>query len=135
MTGLWLREPSSRHYARCRLLYRSLKLYDIRWSRELSALRRLERLLVEEKRGSASVHGLDREMSRSELGAMLVETRNRIDALTSGRADRPRPKGPRLDPSRLPDAALNRLIQQHHDLAVVETLRAERARRSQEKSR
>ena len=38
--------------------------------------------------------------------ALMVETRNRLDALRSGRADRPRCKGPRFDPARIPDPAL-----------------------------
>ena len=46
-----------------------------------------------------SGHGLQREFNRSEIGTLLVETRNRLDALRNGRADRPRPKGPRFDPA------------------------------------
>ena len=37
---------------------------------------------------------------------LMVETRNRLDALRSGRADRPCCKGPRFDLARIPDPAL-----------------------------
>jgi hypothetical protein len=40
-----------------------------------------------------------------------------------------KPKGPRLDPRRLPDARLEHLIQHHRDLGLGEALRAERRRR------
>ena len=43
--------------------------------------------------------------------------------------DRPKPKGPALDPLRLPDDRLQVLIQTHRDMAGLEALRAERARR------
>jgi hypothetical protein len=73
---------------------------------------------------------LQRELTRTEIGTFLVETRNRLDALYSGRADRPCAKGPRFDPACIPDAALERLIQRHPDLEIVDRLRAERSRRS-----
>ena len=38
--------------------------------------------------------------------ALMVETRNRLDALRSGRADRPRCKGPSSIPLAIPDSAL-----------------------------
>jgi hypothetical protein len=41
---------------------------------------------------------LQRELTRADIGALLVETRNRLDALRSGRADRPRIKGPASTP-------------------------------------
>ena len=71
-------------------------------------------------------HGLASVLSRSEMGTMLVELRNRQRALVSGRAFAPRAKGPRLEPTRLTDEALERLIQMHPDLALVDRLRTER---------
>jgi hypothetical protein len=119
------------HYDRCGRLYRSLHADDIRASRDMSSLEACEPLF-NRARGAADIpfgYGLQRALPRAEIGALLVETRNRIDALRSGRADRPRRKGPRFDPARIPDAALDRLIQQHPDLGTVERLRAERGRR------
>jgi hypothetical protein len=122
---------SQPHYTRSGRLYRSLRVNDIRSSRDIAALEGCERLF-QRARGAGDVpcgRGLQRELTRAEIGALLVETRNRLDALRSGRADRPRPKGPRFDAVRIPDAALERLIQQHPDLEVVDRLRAERNRR------
>jgi hypothetical protein len=123
---------STPYHQRCRLLYRSLRLADIHACRDLEALAGLEQLF-DRARHYADLpagYSLRRVLARSELGALLVETRNRLEAVRSGRADRQRQPGPRLDPQRLPDAALERLIQHHPDLAVVELLRAERRRRA-----
>jgi hypothetical protein len=123
--------PSTRHYQRCAALYGSLGADDLRDCRDLGALEACERLFAG-ARGPCDVpagHGLQRELTRADIGALLVETRNRIAALRSGRADRPRPKGPRFAPAVLPDRALDRLIQRHPDLAIVEQLRAEKRRR------
>ena len=61
-------------------------------------------------------------------GELLVEVRNRRHLLAIGRT-LPKPKGPRLDATRLPFSALMKLIQTHQDPLVVERLRLERARR------
>ena len=74
-------------------------------------------------------HDLNRVWSRAELGVLLVEARNR-GRLLAMRRSAPKPKGPRLDPSRLPADRLEMLIQTHRDMAVAEALRAERARRA-----
>lgn len=66
--------------------------------------------------------------SQAELGALLVEARNRASLFALGR-DRPRIKGPRLDPAQIPLPALEQLIQRHPSLDLVERLRAERNRR------
>lgn len=66
--------------------------------------------------------------SAEELGVLLVEARNRTLLHQLGR-DRPRDKGPRFDPSRMPDAAIDALIQRHPDMRIVEELRSERLRR------
>lgn len=124
-------KASREHYNRCDRLYRSLSVNDIRFSRDIPALEACERLF-NHARGAGDVpsgHGLQRALTRAEIGALLVETRNRLDALRSGRANHPRSSGPRFDPMRIPDAALDRLIQQHPDLDTVNRLRAERIRR------
>ena len=123
---------SRAHYDRCGRLYRSLRIDDIRSSRDIPTLEACERLF-NRARGAADIpagRGLQRELTRAEIGALLVETRNRLDALRSGRADLQRAKGPRFDPLRIPEAALERLIQQHPNLATVDRLRTERLRRS-----
>jgi hypothetical protein len=123
--------PSRSHYDRCSRLYRSLRIDDIRSSRNIPALEACERLF-HRARGAADIppgRGLQRELTRAEISALLVETRNRLDALRNGRADRPRSRGPRFDPARIPDAALERLIQRHPHLDTVDRLRAERVRR------
>lgn len=64
----------------------------------------------------------------AELGELLVEARNRLELARLGR-DRARMRGPRFDPTRIPGDRLEHLIQRHPDLAIVDQLRAERARR------
>jgi hypothetical protein len=122
---------SRAHYDRYGRLYRSLRITDIRASRDIASLEACERLFNRARRpGDVPCgRGLQREFTRAQIGALLVETRNRLDALRSGRADRPRVKGPQFDPARIPDAALERLIQLHPDLDTVDRLRAERRRR------
>jgi hypothetical protein len=82
-------KPSRAHYDRRSRLYRSLHIEDIRFSRDISTLEACERLF-NRARGAADVpcgRGLQREFARAEIGTFLVETRNRLDALRSGRAD------------------------------------------------
>jgi hypothetical protein len=67
--------------------------------------------------------------TRAEIGALIVELRNRQALQLLGR-DRARERGPRLDPARLPLDRLEALIQQHPDLQLVDRLRAERRRRA-----
>lgn len=90
-------------------------------------LARVEQMLV--KARSGWLYGLDRAFTRAERGELLVEVRNRRHLLAMGRT-RPKPKNARLDPALLPDDALERLIQFHPDMTVVERLQAERHRRS-----
>jgi hypothetical protein len=118
---------SSDHYQRLRALYRSLTIARIRGSRDVTGLAIAIRMFdLGRHNPIPAFHGLASELSRAEMGAILVELRNRRNALISGRADFPRAKGPRLDPAMLTDAALDRLIQQHGDLSLVERLREER---------
>lgn len=69
-------------------------------------------------------------LPRAEMGTLLVELRNRQRSLASGHACMPRPKGPKFDPAMLTDEALERLIQTHPELAVVDRLRNERELRA-----
>lgn len=137
--GAWVRHmhrlfaiegPSSDHYARTRETARGLTTDRVRECRHDDDLARCEAMLVEAQSGW--LYGLDRAFSRAERGVLLVEVRNRRRLLALGR-DAPKAKGPRLDPASLPDDALNRLIQSHHDVKVVEKLRAERERRAIER--
>ena len=70
-----------------------------------------------------------RAFERGELGVLRMEVGDRIVCMRSGRAAPSRPKGPRLDPARLPDAGLSRFIQIHADLGLADRLRAEKAHR------
>jgi hypothetical protein len=119
--------PSSEHYRRLGCIYRSLTVARIRSSRDIVGLATAIRLFdLGRHNPLPAFHGLAREFSRAEMGTILVELRNRHKALVSGRADFPRAKGPKLDPAMLTDAALDRLIQRHGDLALVGRLREER---------
>jgi len=94
----------------------------------------LGRLRAARHPGGHALHDLDRVWSRSELGVLITEATNRLRQLALGRV-LPRPKGPRLDPRRLPDDRLEHLIQHHRDLAIVEVLRAELRRRRDQEAR
>ena len=119
--------PCRVHYARMAALYRSLTIAHIRASHDRPGLAAAEQLLGQARhRSSGLFRGPERSLSRAELGALLVELHNRQRMLASGRWLLPRARGPALDPALLPDAALDRLIQTHPDLALVERLRAER---------
>lgn len=122
-----------RHYSRCARVYRSLDVErDVRASFDLDGLDVLAAFLAEAgRRGARLPHGrpFSAEFTRAELGILRMAATNHIRSIRSGRAAEPRPKGPRLDPARLPDAALGHLIQIHSDLALVNRLRSERARR------
>lgn len=122
-----------RHHARCTRVYRSLDVdRDVRPCRDAGGLEALHAFVAQASiTGNRVPYGvpLSRVFARAELGMLRMEIDNRLRAIRSGRADDPRPKGPRLDPTRLPDDALIRLIQRHPDMAMVNRLRAERRRR------
>ena len=133
--GAWVRHmhrlfaiesPSGDHYRRSRETARSLTVERVRECRHEDDLARCETMLVEARSGW--LYGLDRAFTRAERGELLVEVRNRRHLLSLGRT-LPKPKGPRLDATRLPFSALMKLIQTHQDPLVVERLRLERARR------
>lgn len=120
---------SGDHYHRLRETARELTADRIRECRHDDDLERAEAMLDEARHGySGCLYGLDRALPKGELGVLLMEVRNRRRLLALGR-DRARERGPRLDPASLPMEAIERLIQHHRDMALVDRLRAERARR------
>ena len=108
---------------------RQLSADRIRTCHDAPAVTRLVKRLSAARYPTGELHDLDRVWSRAELGELLVEATNRRTLLAMGRSH-PRPKGPALDPRRLPDDRLAHLIQSHRDLGVVDALRAERERRA-----
>ncbi len=124
-----LMRPRSRLYERFDRTARTLTPGRIRQAEDPVAVAELVgRLRAARYSWGHDLHDLDRVWSRAELGILITEAVNRQRQLAIGRVA-PRPKGPRLDPRRLPDDRLEHLIQHHRDLQVVETLRAERRRR------
>lgn len=124
-----LMRPSRRLYERFDRTARTLTSGRIRICEDGAAVADLVcRLRAARYPGGHDLHGLDRVWSRAELGVLITEAVNRQRQLAMGRLVA-RPKGPRLDPRRLPDARLEHLIQHHRDLGLVEALRAERRRR------
>lgn len=124
-----LMRPSRRLYERFGRTARTLTSGRIRTCDDPVAVADLvHRLRAARYPGGHDLHGLDRVWSRAELGVLITEAVNRRRQLAMGRLEA-RPKGPRLDPRRLPDARLEHLIQHHRDLGLVEALRAERRRR------
>jgi hypothetical protein len=122
-----------RHSARCARVYRSLDVArDVRPCIDAAALDALRAFLAAASEPGARVPygwSFAQEFTGAELGVLRMEVGNQLARVRSGRAAVPRPKGPRLDPTRLPDTALDRLIQTHCDMNLVERLRAEKARR------
>lgn len=126
---LAIETASGDHYHRVRERARELTADRVRECRHDDDLERAESLLAASRHGfSGCLYGLDRAFTKGELGILLMEVRNRRRLLALGR-DRARERGPRLDPAYLPMEAIERLIQRHRDLELVERLRAERARR------
>jgi hypothetical protein len=122
-----LEEPSSDHYRRLRETARELTAARVRECRHDDDLERVELMLIEARSGW--LFGLDRAFTRAERGELLVEVRNRRQLLALGRSA-PKPKGARFEPSRLPDAVLDRLIQSHPNQQLVDQLRDEREHRA-----
>ena len=125
-----LMRPSNPLYGRFDATAGLLTVERLRSSRDVAALLDAARRLSAARFATGHhFHDLNRVWTRAELGTLLVEARNRGRLLAMGRAV-PKTKGPRLDPGRLPDDRLDVLIQSHRDMFLVETLRAERARRA-----
>lgn len=126
---LAIEKPSGEHYQRLRQTARELTPDRIRECRHDDDLDRAEGLLAEARHGFPGwLYGLERAFTKGEIGVLLMEVRNRRRLLALGR-DRCRERGPRLDPASLPLEAIERLIQTHRDMRLVERLRAERTRR------
>ena len=126
---LGLMRPSSAHYGRFDGTARQLTTERIRASCDHPAVRELtQRLSAARFPCSHHLHDLNRVWDRAELGPLVVEATNRDRLLAMGRSA-PRPKGPRLDPSRIPEDRLDVLIQTHRDLGLVDALRTEKRRR------
>ena len=124
-------DASIDNYLRLGRLYRSLTIDRIRASRDHVGLHRAAQMFALGRNNPIpTFYTLTRAFTRAEMGALLVELRNRRVAIISGRAMFSRIKGPRFDPARLTDAALDRLIQSHPDLTLVERLRNERELRA-----
>lgn len=121
------RAPNQARLARLAAL---LTLERIRSAQDPAAVAKLEAILRRLRRNPSTLGFAElaraARWGRPELGALIVEATNRGRHL-AGQVGRE--KGPRLDPARIPDDRLLALIQTHRDLAVVEALRAERARR------
>lgn len=121
---------SAAHDAQMTALHLSLTTAHIRASQDVAGLAAARRLLDAARScGTGLFRGPERSLTRAEIGILLVELHNRQAVLASGRWLLPRTKGPAFEPSLLPDTALERLIQTHRDLVVVERLRAERRSR------
>lgn len=114
------------HHQRFKRHARQLTPSAIRTSRDELAVRVVEARLRRARQPSGFGE-FARVWTRAELGVLITEATNRGRQLRDGER---RPPGPRFDPCRIPDDRLAALIQQHADLAVVEQLRAERARRA-----
>jgi hypothetical protein len=121
-----LEAPNSDHYHRSRETARELTVDRIRVCRHHDDLARVAQMLVGARSGW--LYGLDRAFTRAERGELLVEVRYRRCLLAMER-DKVKVRGPRLDPTRLPMAALERLIQHHEDRDLADLLRGERQRR------
>lgn len=115
-------------YARFRAFARTLTPHVIRDAADLAAMEHLDARL-RSARYATGFGQLHTVWTRAELGVLITEATNRARQLAAG--DPQREKGPALDPRRLPDERLDLLIQRHRDMAVVEALRQERARRAQ----
>jgi hypothetical protein len=113
---------SSEFYAQMSDHAGRLTVEAVRASRDAEALEALVRFLRD--RGWE----LQRYIAKTRRGELIGEATNRGRQLALGRVE-PRQRGPTLDPTRLPLDALERLIQTHRDLVVVEALRAELRRR------
>jgi len=122
-----LRRAATPLYERFDRDARQLTVARITAARDLAAVERVEAMLRAPSIGSGW-RDLWRVFDRRQLGELVAAATNRARMLRLGRLD-PKPRGPRLDPRRLPDDRLDALIQRHRDLAVVEALRAERRRR------
>ena len=123
-----LMRPSTPHYRRFDATARLLTVQRLRVTRDAEALEETAARLSEARRPCGydlrDLHGVWSRARDAAGGGGQSRA-------TAGHGTRScQAEGPALDPRRLPDDRLQVLIQTHRDMAVVEALRAERARRS-----
>lgn len=120
---------SAPNYRRARSLMESLREDHVRDCDDAETLADFENFMRQSRHGAAGLW-LDptRNLDRAGIGIFIVLAANRRRRLAAGPSDRE--KGPRFDPSRLPEERLDLLIQSHPDLEIVERLREERRRRA-----
>ncbi|TWA86961.1 hypothetical protein FBY14_1101 [Azospirillum brasilense] len=120
----------SREHARRERLCRSLTIANIRACLDVETLEEAADLFDRSRYNNAHLHhGPFHSLTRAECAERMVECHNQAHRIRSGAAFRERMPGPRFDPARTPMRALDRLLQTHPDLAVVEALRTEKRRR------
>ncbi|MCE6959269.1 hypothetical protein LAZ40_09410 [Cereibacter sphaeroides] len=123
---------SAANYARAKALMGSLREEHLLDCRDAGAVRRFEEFMRAARYAGGTGLWLDptRGVRREVLGRWIVLATNQGRWIAAGCPVRE--KGPRLDPSRIPDARLDWLIQRHPDVDLVERLRDERRRRQQD---
>lgn len=127
---------ASRHeYRRQAAIFAALRPWMVRQCEDLDGLRRLHSYLYADigvgfVRFDAAdyAHGLSGYW-REHLAELRIETHNRIHQLETGAAFRDRVRHGPADPERMPDRALDRVIQTCRDAELVARCRAEKARR------
>jgi hypothetical protein len=120
---------SAAHYRREAALMASLTEAHLRACEDPESLADFEAFMRRARRRSGGLcFDPTRGLGRARIGTFIVLAeglRRRIEV-----GDPARKKGPRFDPTRIPDGRLEILIQSHADAAVVERLRGERRRRA-----
>jgi hypothetical protein len=123
---LQIGRPSRHEYARQAAIFRALSPAMVKRSRDLVGLRRLDSYL----RAPSGVRFDTCDDWRVRHNALVMAVNNRIHQIESGAADRNRVRHGPADPCKMPDRALERVIQSCKDMNLVERCRAERAARS-----
>ena len=118
---------SAGEYRRRSAILHALTADQVAASRDLAGLSELDALLRTTSGPVRFDHGAGDARQRN---ALLIATHNRRHQLETGAAFRDRVRHGPADPARMPDRALERVIQGCRDLALVERCRRERARRN-----
>lgn len=125
-------DRASRHsYARHRAIFHAMRPWMLLQSRDLDGLRRVLEYLRLGRCGGLyrfDACGHDRGW-KDHWAALVAAAHNRIHQLETGAADRDRVRHGAPDPARMPDDALNRIIQTCRDMSLVDACRMERAKR------
>lgn len=124
---------SRQEYGRQHRIFMALRPETIRRSFDVDGLRRLNDYLradigVGFVRFDAGAHRGN--TWRGHLTALRMAAHNRLHQLESGSAFRDRVRHGPVDPGRMPDRALDRVIQTCRDMCLVERCRSERQRRA-----